>query len=155
MRAPLLAALTVSLLGQAALACDESYIEIKGDSGKFRFQIDVADDDQERAQGLMHVEQMDQFEGMLFIYERPHDAAFWMKNTLIPLDMLFADPTGTITHIHENATPLSEDTIEGGPNVLYVLEINGGLARKFGITEGAVMQHPGLDQNQAAWACDG
>jgi len=143
-----------ALVALPAFACEQNSIEIKSDGGKFRFTIDVADDDLERAQGLMHVESMGQFKGMLFIYDQPLHATFWMKNTLIPLDMLFADKTGKITHIHENATPLSEATIDGGHDVLYVLEINGGLASKFGITEGAVMKHPEIDQSVAAWACE-
>jgi len=147
--------LGATLLAAApTFACETDSIEIRAENGKFRFSIDVADDNDERAQGLMHVESMDPFKGMLFIYDKPLHAYFWMKNTLIPLDMLFADPTGKITHIHENATPLSEATIDGGENVLYVLEINGGLASKFGITEGAVMKHPAFDQSTAAWACD-
>ncbi len=151
MRAAILG--TALLASTPALACETNAIDIKAQSGKFRFDIDVADDSAERAQGLMHVENMGQFEGMLFIYEKPLHAHFWMKNTLIPLDMLFADETGKITKIHENATPLSEESIDGGEDVLYVLEINGGLSSKFGIKEGAVMKHPAFDQDIAAWAC--
>lgn len=147
--------LTALLASPSFAECIDTAIEIKSDGAKVRFSIDVADDELERAQGLMHVEQMGQFKGMLFIYDQPLHATFWMKNTLIPLDMLFADPSGTITRIHENATPLSEATIDGGENVLYVLEINGGLASKLGITEGAVMKHPAFDQGMAAWACEG
>ena len=142
-----------ALLAAPVFACEENAIEIKSDAGKFRFEIDIADDDLERAQGLMHVEEMATLKGMLFIYDAPLHARFWMKNTLIPLDMLFADETGRIMRIHENATPLSEDTIDGGQDILYVLEINGGLADQFGIEEGAVMKHPAIDQTQAAWAC--
>lgn len=136
-----------------AFACETSSIEVKSESGKFRFAIDVADDNEERMQGLMHVEHMDRFKGMLFIYPDPLEATFWMKNTLIPLDMLFADPTGTVTTIHENATPLSEATIYGGKNILYVLEINGGMASQLGITEGSVLRHPAIDPEIAAWSC--
>ncbi len=145
--------LALSCLALPALACDPASVEIKSDAGKVRFSVDVADSELERANGLMHVEAMDTFKGMLFIYDRPLRAAFWMKNTLIPLDMLFADPTGTITKVHPNAVPLSEETIDGGENVLYVLEINGGMAERLGIKEGAVMQHPAFDQSIAAWAC--
>ena len=150
--------LGVALAGVLALpafSCEDNAIEIKSEAGKFRFEIEIADDDAERAQGLMHVEEMGTLEGMLFIYDAPLHAYFWMKNTLIPLDMLFADETGTITHIHENAIPLSEATIDGGKDVLYVLEINGGLSSKFGIDVGATMKHPAFDQDKAAWACAG
>ena len=149
----LMAASFLLVSGAVASACAPDFIEVKAENGKFRFKVDVADDAMERSQGLMHVEQMDQFKGMLFVYERPLSANFWMKNTLIPLDMLFADPTGTITRVHENAVPLSEETIEGGSNILYVLEINGGLSEKFGIDEGDLLRHPIIDQSIAAWAC--
>jgi uncharacterized membrane protein (UPF0127 family) len=73
-----------------------------------------------------------------------------MRNTLIPLDMLFADPTGRITRIHPKAVPLDETTIDGGEGVQYVLEINGGLATRLGIAEGDVMQHPMFGPEAAA-----
>lgn len=142
------------VLGAAAQACNPDMIDIRTGNAKVRFAISVADDDKERAQGLMFVEQMDQFTGMLFVYEAPLRAQFWMKNTLIPLDMIFADETGTVVRIHENATPLSERTIDGGPDVLAVLEINGGLSRKLGLREGSEMRHPAFDQAKAAWGCD-
>ncbi len=97
----------------------------------------------------MFVESMPTMTGMLFIYESPQIASFWMRNTLIPLDMLFADPSGRITHIHENAVPLDETSILGGDNVLYVLEINGGIARRLGIDVGDVMQHPAFGPDAA------
>ena len=65
---------------------------------------------------------------MLFVYEGPRRVAFWMKNTLIPLDMIFADATGRVTRVHANAVPLDETPIDGGEGVQFVLEINGGLA---------------------------
>ena len=77
-----------------------------------------------------------------------------MKNTLIPLDMIFADATGTITHIHENAVPLDETNIDGGTGVFAVLEINGGLSDAIGISVGDTMKHPSFDPEIAAWPCD-
>jgi uncharacterized membrane protein (UPF0127 family) len=77
-----------------------------------------------------------------------------MRNTLIPLDMIFADETGTVTKVHENAVPLDETTIDGGPGVQYVLEINGGLAAPMGIGPGAEMRHPAIAPDAAAWPCD-
>ncbi len=129
-------------------------MDIRGDFGAARFRVDVADDPAERSQGLMNVPEMARGKGMLFLYENPQRATFWMKNTLIPLDMIFMDPTGTITHIHENAVPLDESTIDGGTGVLAVLEINGGLARRIGIDVGDELRHPGLEQDTAAWPCE-
>ncbi len=101
----------------------------------------------------MFVEDMPAMEGMLFIYDRPQPASFWMRNTLIPLDMLFLDETGTVTRIHENAVPEDETPIPGGDAVLSVLEINGGMAARFGIEEGSQLRHPDLPQDVAAWPC--
>lgn len=150
----ILAGLLASFVASSALACEPGVIDLRSDSGKARFKIEIADDDSERAQGLMHVESMPRFEGMLFIYERPLHAFFWMKNTLIPLDMLFIDPSGVVTHIHENATPLSLDTIDGGENVLAVLEINGGLARSLGLGVGTEVRHPAFAASQPVWPCE-
>jgi uncharacterized membrane protein (UPF0127 family) len=140
--------------GGASAACSEGTAELRGDWGTARFTVEVADEPAERAQGLMNRPSMPRSAGMLFLYEAPQRATFWMKNTLIPLDMIFMDPTGTVTHIHENAVPLDETTIDGGPGVQAVLEINGGLARAIGIDVGSELRHPGLDQSAAAWPCD-
>ncbi|MEM0946586.1 MAG: DUF192 domain-containing protein [Pseudomonadota bacterium] len=138
----------------ASASCRDDVVELRGDFGTARFSVDVADDDQERAQGLMNVPSMPASRGMFFLYERPQRATFWMRNTLIPLDMIFAGVDGTVTHVHENAIPLDETTIDGGRGVIAVLEINGGLAGAIGIAPGTELRHPGLDQSQAAWPCE-
>lgn len=151
-----LAAVLVAMLPAAAhAACDVNAVEIRDTKGNVsRFSVEVADDVAERAQGLMNRESMPRSAGMLFLYDRPQSVSFWMENTLIPLDMIFADDTGTVRHIHENAVPLDRTPIPGGDGILAVLEINGGLATRMGITEGAVLRHPALDQSDAAWKCD-
>ncbi len=152
-RAALIAALALAG-GSASAACTDTAVDIRGDWGSARFTVEVADEPAERAQGLMNRPSMPRSAGMLFLYERPQRATFWMRNTLIPLDMIFMDETGTVTRVHENAVPLDETTIDGGEGVLAVLEINGGLARAIGIAEGSELRHPGLDQSIAAWPCD-
>ncbi|MDP5085458.1 MAG: DUF192 domain-containing protein [Yoonia sp.] len=122
--------------------CADDKVTITGDFGQANFTVDVADDAAERARGLMFVEAMPTLTGMLFVYERPQTVSFWMKNTLIPLDMLFASPTGEILRIHENAVPGDLTPIPGGDGVQMVLEINGGLSARLGIAAGDVMQHP-------------
>ena len=102
----------------------------------------------------MFVEEMPMGAGMLFIYEAPTTASFWMRNTLIPLDMLFISEDGTVSRIHENAIPLDETPIFGGEEVQYVLEINGGLSRRLGLEEGAVIQHPSIPPEIAILPCD-
>jgi uncharacterized membrane protein (UPF0127 family) len=152
-RAAALAALFGLAAGGASAACSESTAELRGDWGTARFTVEVADEPAERAQGLMNRPSMPRSAGMLFLYDGPQRATFWMRNTLIPLDMIFMDPTGTVTRIHENAVPLDETTIDGGDGVQAVLEINGGLSRAIGIDVGSELRHPGLDQSVAAWPC--
>ena len=77
-----------------------------------------------------------------------------MKNTLIPLDMIFADATGTVTRVHENAVPGDLRPVDGGAGVQYVLEINGGMSAQLGIARGSVLRHPAIDPAAAAWPCD-
>jgi hypothetical protein len=89
---------------------------------------------------------------MLFVYESPRRAQFWMKNTLIPLDMIFADATGTVTRIHSGAIPGDLTPIDGGEGVAFVLEINGGLAERLGLGPGAELRHPAIGPG-AAWSC--
>ena len=141
------------MASEAIAACRADTVEVRGDFGTARFSVDVADDDAERAQGLMNVPSMPASRGMLFLYDQPQRATFWMRNTLIPLDMIFMGPDGTVTHVHENAVPLDETIIDGGGGVQAVLEINGGLAGAIGIAPGAELRHPGLDQAEAAWPC--
>src|SRR5690606_30378971 len=93
-------------------------------------------------QGLMHRTSMPENQGMLFVFKSVHRRAFWMKNTLIPLDMLFIAKDGTITQIHRNAQPLDETVIPSTHVVRAVLELNGGQSEKDGIQEGDRIVHP-------------
>ncbi|PJF11212.1 DUF192 domain-containing protein [Pseudorhodobacter sp. MZDSW-24AT] len=135
----------------AAAACRDDQVEVRWPGGQARFTVEVADTDASRSRGLMHRESMARSAGMLFIYESPRRATFWMKNTLIPLDMIFADPSGRVTKVHANAIPQDLTTIDGGEGVKFVLEINGGLAARLGIAEGAEMRHPSI--SNPAWPC--
>jgi uncharacterized membrane protein (UPF0127 family) len=151
-----LASLALALLLPAAAAAQECVpdaLDLRDQDTALRFRVEVMDDAAERAQGLMFRESMPEFSGMLFVYETPQPVAFWMRNTLIPLDMLFFDPAGRLTRIKSNAVPRDETPIPGGDNIRYVLEINGGLAESLGIDVGAEIRHPALDQAAAAWPC--
>ena len=141
--------------GPVNAACSPQTVELKGPGGQIsRFRVELADTDATRMQGLMHREKMAPGAGMLFIYDTPARAVFWMKNTLIPLDMIFADAEGRVQRVHERAIPHDETPIDGGPGITAVLEINGGLARRLGIAEGHVLRHPSLSQTDAAWPCN-
>ncbi|MEL7025906.1 MAG: DUF192 domain-containing protein [Pseudomonadota bacterium] len=140
--------------GAAFASCADDQVELRGEFGSARFTVEVADDGPERSQGLMNRASMPMSAGMLFVYPAPQRATFWMRNTLIPLDMIFADETGVVTHIHQNAVPLDETTIDGGTGVQFVLEINGGLAGPMGLEPGVELRHPLIDQADAAWKCE-
>lgn len=135
-------------------ACAPGVVDIRGDFGQARFSVELADTGAERARGLMFRDSLPRSAGMLFVYETPQQASFWMKNTLIPLDMIFADASGRVTRVHSNATPQDLTPIDGGEGVAAVLEINGGLAQKLGIGPGAELRHPAIDARVAAWPCD-
>lgn len=100
------------------------------------FQIEVAKSDQERMQGLMYRQSMPANQGMIFDYKTPQHVAMWMKNTYIPLDMLFIRADGVIARIATNTEPLSTRSISSGEPVLAVLELNGGLTARLGIHAG-------------------
>lgn len=136
-----------------AAQCSDETVWIRGDFGSARFNVEIADTIQNRATGLMNRPSMPTSEGMLFVYPRPQRLSFWMRNTLIPLDMLFVDPTGIVAKVHHQAVPLDETPIPGGDGLTHVLEINGGLARLMGIAEGAQLRHPSFDQDIAIWPC--
>jgi uncharacterized protein len=100
------------------------------------FRVEVADTDATREEGLMFRKSLAADAGMLFDFKTPQEVAFWMKNTLIPLDMLFIDQRGVVVNIKANATPLSEAAIPSGAPVLGVLEIRGGRAGELGVHVG-------------------
>jgi uncharacterized protein len=144
--------LIMALVPGAVLACSDDRVDLRWEGGKASFSVEVADDSDERAKGLMFRDKMALSAGMLFVYDSPRRASFWMKNTLIPLDMVFADPAGRVTKVHANAVPGDLTSIDGGEGVQFILEINGGLAKRLGIAEGAELRHPAIGAD-AVWAC--
>lgn len=143
----------VFLAGAAAAACAPNRVTLSGDKGEVSFTVEIADDPAERSQGLMFRASMPMSSGMLFVYDQPETVAFWMKNTLIPLDMIFLNEQGVVEKVHENAVPGDLTSIPGGDNILVVLEINGGLARRLGIEPGTKMRHEVFDPAIAALPC--
>ncbi|RMH48463.1 MAG: DUF192 domain-containing protein [Alphaproteobacteria bacterium] len=137
----------------AAAACREDAIDLRGPFGQVRFHVELADEPAERARGLMFRESLPRFAGMLFVSERPERVSFWMKNTLIPLDMIFIDDRGRVVHVHERARPGDLTPISAPVPVLAVLEINGGLAAELGIAPGAEARHPVFAGAGALWPC--
>lgn len=130
--------------GKAALRWPgETYpFEIVSREGKtHKFQLEIAAAPQEQARGLMFRESMPEDHGMLFVFGHEAVRTFWMRNTLIPLDILFLDVDGRIVKIHENAKPKDETQISSELPVFAAIEINGGAARKRGIAVGDTALH--------------
>ncbi|WP_407493617.1 DUF192 domain-containing protein [Pseudooceanicola sp. MF1-13] len=133
-------------------ACRDDRVELRGDWGQAAFTVEIADDSGERAQGLMNRDQMSRGAGMLFVYPRPQrQVAFWMRNTRIPLDIIYMDRAGVVQRIAHQAVPYDETLLPGGPGIQYVLEINGGLAKSIGIAPGTELRHPAIET--PAWSC--
>ena len=103
------------------------------------FQAEVADEPDERALGLMNRKKIDKNKGMLFVYRSPSAPKFWMKNTLIPLDILFSSFDGKIIKIFENVPKMTEKKVTAGDGVSFVLEINSGLVEEFEIDTSWIM----------------
>ncbi|MFG1479290.1 DUF192 domain-containing protein [Xanthobacter sp. V4C-4] len=149
----LLAAVLLALAGQpaaavmlpalgAATAMTVEPIEIATASGVVVLEVEVAQTDAERTTGLMYRKSLPDHHGMLFDFKVDQPIYMWMKNTYIPLDMLFIRSDGTISRIAAMTTPLSTETIPSGEPVRAVVEIAGGSAKKLGIAPGDRVAHP-------------
>ena len=145
------AALTISLVallftlpwpvlsdGRAA-AIETLTIESSG--GRHRFTVEIADTPALQARGLMFRRELPRDTGMLFVYDAEATVTMWMKNTYLPLDMIFIAADGSIINIVERTVPLSTQIISSGGPALAVLEINGGTASRLAIAVGDQVRH--------------
>jgi len=142
----ILAWIAIGLLPSLA-ACDSKpqvAIVSADNSPRAAVKVEVAATPDARELGLMYRNQLDDNAGMIFVFPAPETAQFWMKNTMIPLDMLFADSSGKVLGIVANAQPYSEALLGGFPGTLYVLEVNGGYAAKHHIVTGDLMKFSGF-----------
>lgn len=122
--------------GQAKAVFYPLSIESVAGEVRANFEVERALTRSEQEIGLMNRESMSDKNGMIFVYPSPARVFFWMKNTLIPLDMIFISPAGEVVHIHKNAIPHDETPISSGAIVRSALEINAGLVEKYGISVG-------------------
>jgi hypothetical protein len=139
--APFVVAAGVAAAQEGDIKFQHSSLVIETGGRELKFEVDMALNDIERARGLMFREKLGPYEGMLFDFHQEQPVSFWMKNTLIPLDMVFIAADGTIRHIHSNAVPLSTDAVPSKFPVRGVLEINGGSAKLLGIKPGDKVKH--------------
>jgi uncharacterized protein len=128
--------------GAPALGGGPDSLEIVTSTGRHAFQVEIADSEATREHGLMDRRYMAPNHGMLFEFDREEPVSFWMKNTYIPLDMVFIAPSGVVTHIAANAEPLSERVVPSGGPCIAVLELNGGVAASIGLKVGDKVRHP-------------
>lgn len=112
-------------------------LTIRSKNGTHQFTVEVAATPQQQETGLMFRKSLAGDRGMIFPYDPPENAAFWMKNTLIPLDIIFIRSDGTIVRI-TNAEPMSLEPLPAGEPIAAVLEIRGGRAAELGIKEGDI-----------------
>ncbi|TAH18559.1 MAG: DUF192 domain-containing protein [Cytophagales bacterium] len=105
-----------------------------------KIQIEIADNEGERQQGLMYRTAMEEGQGMLFIFPNSEPQSFWMKNTLISLDLLFVDENKEIVTIQKYAQPKSESSIPSSKPAKYVVEVNAGFCDRYQIKEGDVVK---------------
>jgi uncharacterized membrane protein (UPF0127 family) len=134
--------LLVASAGAPAQAGELDSLDIATSTGRHAFQVEIANNDATREHGLMDRRYMAADHGMLFEFDREGPVAFWMKNTYIPLDMIFIAPSGVVTRIAANAEPLSERVIPSGGPCIAVLEVNGGIAASIGLKVGDKVHHP-------------
>ena len=132
----LLAAFYASPLFAQLVEFPTAPLTILAAGGPHRFTVELATSPAQMMQGLMFRKSLAPDAGMLFDYQAPSMASMWMKNTLIPLDMLFVDAGGHIVNIHERAVPGSLDAIAAAAPVRAVIELNGGTAGRLGIRPG-------------------
>lgn len=128
-------------LAQPQPTLPQSDLVILTDKGPQRFKVELADNDASRGKGMMFRTSMAPEAGMLFDFKQEQMASFWMRNTLIPLDMLFIRADGTILNIHQRAIPRDETGINSAGPVRAVLELNGGTVSRLGIKPGNKVQH--------------
>ncbi len=141
----LAAALAGAALAAPSLLAQEDarelVIETPG-GGTHRFTVELAATPEARARGLMFRERMNPDHGMLFDFRIEQPVAFWMKNTPLPLDILFIDGAGTVVRIAADTVPFSEAPIPSRAPIRAVIELNAGTAARLGITPGARVRHP-------------
>lgn len=115
---------------------------VAADGTRHDFRVELALTPQQQQQGLMNRTQMDKNAGMLFVFPRVEEKSFWMKNTLIPLDMIFIKKDGQIHKVHDSAKPNDLSSVHSDGPIYAVLEINGGVAKTQGIKAGDRVHHP-------------
>lgn len=139
-RAAMALAVTATALLLAACS-DEGKLVLHTATGDYSFNVEVVDTPEARAKGLMFVQELADDAGMLFDFKEERQVSFWMRNTFIPLDMIFVGADGVVKTIHVNARPHDVTSIPSEVPVQFVLEIPGGRSVEIGLEPGDTMEH--------------
>ena len=133
--------------------CRPEAVQIAGGWGHTELRVELADTPEGRARGLMQRANLPPSYGMLFIFDEPGRVAFWMKDTPLPLDMLFFDARGDLRQIHYGAVPHDVTPIIGGESTQFVLELAAGEVVRLGIGARSTLRHPAIASDHARWKC--
>ena len=139
-RAAVVVAIATVALPLAACS-DEGKLVLHSSTGDYSFNVEVVDTNESRAQGLMYRTELADDAGMLFDFREEREVSFWMRNTFIPLDMIFVYAAGVVKNIHVNAIPHDVTGISSEGPVQFVLEIPGGRSVAIGLKPGDIMEH--------------
>jgi len=134
-----------NITNAAEVEFEKSTITIQTKNSEYIFNVEIAKTAEERSKGLMYREHLNQKEGMLFLYPKNQVIKMWMKNTFIPLDMIFVNNYGEIIEIYKMTTPKNLTPIGPDLKLKAVLEINGGLTTYLNINKGDLIIHPSLN----------
>ncbi|MFT3998356.1 MAG: DUF192 domain-containing protein [Asticcacaulis sp.] len=143
----LMRGITLAILSLALFACAPAStpapesVSVTTKQGVHAFQVEIADDDQERETGLMNRDSLAEDRGMLFLFPDVRERAFWMKNTHIPLDIIYLSKSGEVVSIQKNTIPMNETPLQSYGPAAAVLEINAGLSDRLGIVPGDKVSH--------------
>lgn len=136
-------AMAIAMVALPLSACsDEGKLVLHTATGDYTFNVEVVDTPEGRAKGLMFVQELADDAGMLFDFKEEREVSFWMRNTFIPLDMIFVGSDGVVKTIHVNARPHDVTSIPSEVPVQFVLEIPGGRSAEIGLEPGDTMDHP-------------
>jgi uncharacterized membrane protein (UPF0127 family) len=141
--------LVVGVANSGSRAASGGTLVFETASGPHSFDIELATTQQERVLGLMFRPSLPENAGMLFLYDQPQAISMWMKNTVIPLDMIFIDDGGKVHRIETHTEPFSLTPISSEGDVIGILEVNAGVADAIGLKAGDKVVYPGLGEAPA------
>ncbi|MGF1553196.1 MAG: DUF192 domain-containing protein [Paracoccaceae bacterium] len=144
----------LAFAGEAAgFECRRDRVLVLAETGEVVYEVEIADDPQERERGLMFRQSLAPEAGMLFLFDAPRRAGFWMRNTFVSLDIVFLAEDGRVLNVAADAVPFSEEMLLSDGEAAAVLEVNAGEAARHGIGPGTQVVHPFFEAEVVARRC--